>query len=376
MITLKSKKFPGNFKEDGFWAGLYAARSGKVYIGLCSEGGVAAHFYIYDPLSDIYFSTGNMGAGPHNVDPRSWQGGRWCMYNPVTDMLEDLGPVLPRAGIYGLVYEPVKNRLYGVATNGHFVMFDIDKRETFDLGRINQEAKSAARTLVIDDEGNVFGTYVPGRIFKYDTKREKLYDLSVQIPADDDIFPKTISIFKRVMRAGVWDSFGKKMYGIEGATSGLFEYDPFWGNEGRIKVIADLRPENTVGIFKKSHYASLCFAMGSDSTFYYLPIAPFESGEENDGIEFDDWAGEAHLVTYNLDQDIKQDHGRVFTEDGSRVIDWVNRAPSGGGTVGADNTIYFCDFVEERDSEEIAHNVSNIPLRLRLLILQPELIKS
>ncbi len=119
-VVLKSRSFPGNLKEDGFWAGLYAARDGKVYIGLNTEGGGSAQFYIYDPQTDqichradmseflgekgkgvrthakihtrfcedregrIYFATGNMGAGPAAVDPRSWKGGHWCRYDPRT----------------------------------------------------------------------------------------------------------------------------------------------------------------------------------------------------------------------------------------------------------------------------------------------------
>jgi hypothetical protein len=110
-VIFQSRLFPHNLKEDGFWAAIHAGKDGKVYIGLNTEGGGSAQFYIYDPVTDrirhradlseflgekgkaiqthakihtkfcedeqgrIYFATGNMGAGPNEVDPRTWKGG-------------------------------------------------------------------------------------------------------------------------------------------------------------------------------------------------------------------------------------------------------------------------------------------------------------
>ena len=38
----------GSGREDSMWSALYAARSGKLYIGLCTHA-EAAHFYEFDP---------------------------------------------------------------------------------------------------------------------------------------------------------------------------------------------------------------------------------------------------------------------------------------------------------------------------------------
>jgi hypothetical protein len=407
MIILESRSFPNNLKEDGFWAALHAGRDGKVYIGLNTEGGGAAQFYIYDPQTDrirhradmseflgekgkgirthakihtkicedsegrIYFATGNMGAGPPEVDPRTWGGGHWCCYDPRTDTLEDLGLVLPYNGIYGLTIDPVWMRLYGMSAHGHFLIFDLATRTTEDQGRVNYHPRSVARTIVIDDEGNVYGTYLPDRIFKYDVKADRLLDLAIQIPSDPDIFPRTHSIYKRYMRVDVWDKVNKKIYGVEGGTSWLFEYDPKVGKEGMVRKLTQLLPENEPDLLRRAHYATLSFTLGKGRTIYYLPIGPLESPEDNKGVDFYACAGQAHLITYNLQTGQKQDLGRVFVEDGLRVIDFLNGAPSGGATTGPDGTVYFCAFVEEKDPQRVGHTFGRINARFRLLIYRP-----
>lgn len=405
-IILESRSFSKNLKEDGFWAALHAGRDGKVYIGLNTEGGGSAQFYIYDPQTDkmchradmseflgemgkgirthakihtkfvednegrIYFATGNMGAGPSEVDPRSWGGGHWYCYDPRTDTLEDLGLVLPYNGIYGLTIDPVRMKLYGMSTHGHFLIFDIVTKTTVDRGRVNYHPRSVARTLVTDNEGNVFGTYLPDRIFKYDVKADQLLDLSIQIPSDPDVFPRTHSIYKRCMRAGVWDDVNQKIYGVEGGTSWFFEFDPKVDKEGKVRKLAQLLPEDEPDLLRRAHYATLSFTLGKDRAIYYLPIGPLESDKENEGVDFFLRAGQAYMITYNLQTGQKQDLGRVFAEDGLRVIDFLNGAPSGGATTGPDGTIYFCAFVEEKDPQKVGKTFGKINARFRLLIYQ------
>ncbi|MFB3905946.1 MAG: hypothetical protein ACE15E_21070 [Acidobacteriota bacterium] len=119
----------------------------------------------------------------------------------------DLGLIAPQSGVYGLTIDPVRMRLYGTSEQGHFLIFDIAGKTMLDKGRVNRHAPSAARTIVIDDEGNVYGTYCPNRIFKYDVDNDKLLDLSVQIPFDPTAVEQTrISIAKTLMRAGVVSS--------------------------------------------------------------------------------------------------------------------------------------------------------------------------
>ena len=411
-IVLKSVDFPGNHKEDGFWAAIHAGADGKVYVGLNTEGGGHAHFYIYDPETgqmrhredmakllggygkgikthakihtkfcedndgNIYFATGNMGAGPDEVDPMSWEGGRWVKYDPRTDSFEDLGLVAPHRGIYGMAIDKERGLLFGVCREGHFLVHNISTGETIDKGRVCIFASSAARTVVSDDEGNAYGTFHSDRIFKYDAKSGRLLDLSVRLPSDPTVYPVTSSIFNRYMRSGVWDDINKRMYGVEGSTSILFEFDPKAGRDGQIKALERLLPYQASEKVKKGHFATLGLTLGLDRKIYYMPIGSMESERENEkaneGKGFFDWDGQAYLITYDLETGEKQCLGRVYTEDGARIIDKLNGAPSGGATTGPDGTIYFCAFVEEKNPELGGREFANVPVRLRLLIYKPK----
>ncbi|MHC4395960.1 MAG: NHL repeat-containing protein [Planctomycetota bacterium] len=409
-VVLKSVDFAGNHKEDGFWAAIHAGADGKVYIGLNTEGGGHAHFYIYDPVQDkmihradmgkflggsgkgikthakihskicedkegnIYFATGNMGAGPGEVDPMSWEGGHWVKYEPKTDKLEDLGLVAPYRGIYGLAIDKERGLLLGVCRNGHFMVYDIASGQTVDKGRVNLYATTCARVVVSDDEGNAYGTFCPDRMFKYDARSGRVLDLSVRLPSDATIYPRAGSIAKRYMRAGVWDDVNRKMYGVEGGTSILFEYDPKAGEEGQIKALSRLLPYQGSEELRKGHYATLNFALGKDRKIYYLPIgsmSPKDHAKANKRSGFFGWVGQGYLISYNLKIGEKENHGRVYTQDGAKVIGFLNSAPSGGGTTGPDGTIYFCSFVEQKNPELVARYTGSIPGSLKLLIYEP-----
>ena len=410
-IVLKSVDFPGNNKEEGFWGPIHAASDGKVYIALCTEGGGHAHFYIYDPAKDqmihrqdlakflggsgkgirthakvhsairedkdgnLYFVTGNMTGGPDEIDPTSWEGGHWLKYDTKSDTLTDLGLVTPHAGIYGLAIDKERKRLLGVSRNGHFMVYDIPTGKTYDKGRVNMDASVASRMVVSDDLGNAYGTFEPDRIFKYDAATERVLDLHLRLPTDPTIYPRTVSIIKRYMRAGVWDDVNKKMYGVEGCTSILFEYDPKAGDEGQIKVLDRLLPCQSSEEVRKAHYATLSLTIGKDRKIYYMPIGSLDAKDDeraNKGIDFFKWAGQGYLISYDLNTGKKEELGRVYTQDGAMVIDGQMIAPSGAGTTGLDGTIYFCGYVEEKNPEFASRYFGNLPVRLRLLIYKPQ----
>ena len=75
-----------------------------------------------------------------------------------------------------------------------------------DKGRINN-FESICRTLGIDDEGNVYGSFGEGQIFKYDPRTDAIRELSVRVP----IRQKGISLGRdydkseTAWRTVVWD---------------------------------------------------------------------------------------------------------------------------------------------------------------------------
>jgi len=409
-ILLKSVDFPGNHKEDGFWAAIHAAADGRVYIGLNTEGGGHNHFYIYDPAKDkmihradmakvlggyaegikthakihtkicedndgnIYFATGNMGAGPDEVDTMSWEGGYWVKYDPKSDKFEDLGLVAPHRGVYGMAIDKKRGLLLGTGREGHFFVHNIATGKTVDMGRVCLFPGSVARTVVADDEGNAYTTFHPDRIAKYDAETGRVLDLSVRMPSDPTVYPVTSSIFNRYMRSGLWDDINKKLYGVEGSTSILFEFDPKAGKEGRIRRLERLLPCQSSEKIRKAHYASLSLTLGLDRKIYYMPIgsmAPADHEKANGGKDFFRWVGQAYLISYDLKTGKKECLGRVYTEDGAKVMDFLNGAPSGGAATGPDGTIYFCGFVEDKGPAATGMYSTNVSARLKLLIYKP-----
>ena len=49
--VVRHYEFPGNHREESMWSAVYGAKSGKIYIGLCTHA-EAAHFYEFDPATE------------------------------------------------------------------------------------------------------------------------------------------------------------------------------------------------------------------------------------------------------------------------------------------------------------------------------------
>lgn len=401
FVIMKSLAFPGGHMEDGMWTALSAGSDGKVYVGLSTSGN-SAHFYIYDPKKDIirhraniakelgesgkairtsgkihtlfvednegriYFASG--GSGPRPVDPRSFAGGHWFSYNPDTDEIIDLGLVLPRQGLYALVIDKKRNRLYGTTDWGHFVIFDIDKRMTIDKGKVNNRG-NVIRHMVIDDQGIVYGNYDSNKIFRYDPPTDQIEEMSIEIPADKTVLPRKSLNLNYYWRAAIWDEKNKTVYGIDRISSILSRYDPRVGREGEISPLAQLCADPYLGA-RVMPRATLAFTLGKDEKIYYAPVAqPFDYSEDLGYIKSNvtDRRRYSHLVTYDLKTGKRQDQGVIRVEDGQRLLG------AGGATTGPDGTIYFCGAVEVREPERAAGKVGGrIFFELRLIFHQPQ----
>jgi hypothetical protein len=402
FVRMVSRAFPGGHKEDGMWTALSAASDGKIYIGLCTSGN-SAHFYIYDPERDelrhrsdiadeigesgkgirtsskihslfvedndgkIYFATAP--GGPKTVDRRSFAGGHWLRYDPQNDRIEDLGLVLPYQGLYALVIDVNRKRLYGSTDWGHFVIFDINKRITIDKGKVNNRG-NVIRYMVIDDEGIVYGNHDSNKIFRYNPIVDRIEDLAIEIPADKTILPRKSINFNYYWRAAFWDVKSKAIYGIERMSSTLFQYDPKAGSEGEMKSLAQLCADPYLGA-RTMPRATLAFTLGKNEKIYYAPVAqPFDYSSEELGYIKSKQVGRrhySHLVTYDLKTKTRQDHGVIKVEDDQRLLG------VGGATTAPDGTIYFCGAVDVKETRRAAGMVAGkVPFALRLIIHQPK----
>lgn len=416
---MKHHKFVGDHREESMWSALYGAKSGKIYIGLCTHA-EAAHLYEFDPetevmrhLADltslhnergkgintngkihvrmgedqegnIYFAGLNEDTGPESIDPGSYVGAFWYRYNPKSDKVEVLDKISDHFGLLGMVVEPKYNRIYGLAEDGHLYSYDIDGGFTRDLGKVDDW--DICRTIFADDAGNIYGSFPVAQIWKYDPVMDEVIDLpNIRLEYDLRVLPRTMSkpmIDRKVIwRVIEWNPAEKAAYGIIGGNSMLFRYDPHAGEEGEIEYITPL----TAPLYwdnKDSRtipFATLALTISNDQIVYYAPTASgsFDyignSWDVKDEEKFQAQMAGGHfppisyLVSYNLKTRERKSHGLMYTQQNSLVFGL------GGACTGAkDGKIYFVGAIEEKDEQDVVGKVARRwPFSMGLVVYDP-----
>lgn len=413
ICMVETREYPG--RDYYMWDGLYAARNGEVYTGLITEN-VSANFYIYSPSSDknrhaydiaeflgergkgirtsgkihnkpvedhegnIYFVPLNNGSGPRSFDYTSWEGGHWLKYDPKTKELKNLGLVDEGLGCYPLTIDKERECLFGIGFTGYLYRFDINKGVTKNLGRVSNW--DICRDIFCDDQGNVYGCFPVGRIWKYDAQSEKVIDLSLQLPHDPTTYPCQLinPMIDRTYdwRAVEWDPLKKVAYGVTcGSGSILFRFDPDAGREGEITPLAKLCD----GKFLESRrqdipYSTLAFAVDSkNQKVYYAPSArEYTIDKYAETFEFIEDAANwkavsghqrQHLIMYDIKAEKRIDLGMLETKEGYKVFGCE------AASVGPDGTLYICGQVEVNDPGKATSYVGKVPVSLQLIIYNP-----
>jgi hypothetical protein len=285
-------------------------------------------------------------------------------FDPKTGRVEDFGLGVPNEGVNTGAYDPLFNRIYGLThPRGHFVYYDVATRKAVDKGRINNW-ESICRTLGIDDEGYVYGSFGQGQVFRYDPRTDEIRELSVRIP----IRGKGISLGRdydkseTAWRTVVWDRQSRQFYGIDESATILFSFNPRGAGDGEVRRLGQLSIP-ALDDRRDIPYATLSLTLGHDRKLYYGAAAH----------EFD-YAGSAglaasHLITYDLKTEKREDLGEMLLEDGSRVLG-TNAADTG-----PDGTIYMVGAIEVRPRAgqpvEAAGKIEGAYFRLALLIYHP-----
>jgi len=410
----------GKYREESMWSALYAAKSGKIYIGLCTHA-EAAHFYEFDPATknmkhivdltelhnergegintngkihvrmgedgagNIYFAGLNEDTGPEIIDPSSYKGAFWYRYNPSLDKVEILDLISPHFGLLGMVYEPVYKRLYGLAEDGHLYMYDIDKEYTKDLGKVDDW--DICRTIFADDKGNVYGSFPVAQIWKYDPKLDMVIDFpNIRLQYDMRVLPRTMSkpmIDRKVIwRVIEWDPVGEVAYGIIGGNSMLFSYDPDKGAEGEIDYLTSLTAPEYWGAedVRTVPFATLTLTITDDQMIYYAPTgsSSFDyvgtSWDVKDEEEFQAkmsggyFPPVSYLISYDIKAQERRSLGKIVTQEGNLAYGL------GGACTGKkDGKIYFVGAVEEKDESKVVGKVGRRwPFSMGLIAYDPD----
>jgi len=400
-VTVQYRFFTGLPQMDGNWAALKAASDGKVYAGLACHG-CDGHLVFYDSKSDKMVDVGDLtrlcgenglGLGPQSKvhakmgegkDGRiyfathaglwfdyartstqeGYPGAHYMAYDPKTGQVQDFG-IGPRfEGVNTGAYDPKFNRIYGLThPRGHFVYYDVATGAKVDKGRINN-FDSICRTLGIDDEGNVYGSFGGGLIFKYDPRTDSIRELPLQLP----IRQKGISLGRdyekseTAWRVIVWEPETRKFYGVDESATILFSFDPNAGPDGEIQRLGQMsNPE--FAHRRDVPYATLSLTLGHDRKLYYAAA----------GKEFDYGASAglaaSHLITYDLRTEKTEDLGEMHVPDGRPVIG-TNAADTG-----PDGTVYFVGATSVEATaggQNYGGKIGGVPYRLALFIYHPK----
>ena len=402
-VTVDYRIFPGLAEMDGNWAALLAASDGKVYVGLACHG-CSGHLVYFDPKSDRIVDVGDLntltgekdlGLGPQSkihakfgegkdgriyfathggwwfdyarfATPEGYPGSHYMAYDPRLQKVQDFG-VGPRfEGMNTGAYDPRFNRIYGLThPRGHFVYYDVQTGTKVDKGRMNNW-DSICRTLGVDDEGNVYGSFGLGRIYKYSPITDKITELKVQLP----IRQKGISLGRDYdksetsWRVVVWDDIGRRFYGVEESESALFSFEPSRPPESAVKRLGQMAIP-AMADRRDVPYATLSLTLGQDRKLYYA-AAEKEFDYGGSGAA----AKASHLITYDLRTGKMEDMGEMHLADGRPVLG------TNSASTGPDGTIYFVGAIGVKDTPgeggQSAGKIGDTPYRLALFLYHPK----
>jgi hypothetical protein len=382
--------FSDRDKDAQNWNGMYIASNHKIYIGLCTHAD-AANVYEFDidtrtmrhlaNLTEIldergraiwtngkihvrmqeldgyvYFGSFCEDNGPPALDASSYRGPFWFRIRMSDGQVEALSRINSFWGILGQELDKERRILYGLAEDGHLYRYFIDEDYTEDLGRVDNW--DICRTIFMDDTGNVYGSYPPGNIWKYDVEKNRIFDLEylkLPISIDSRTMANPMLDRRAQWRIIEWDPVDKVAYGIIGGNNVLFRFDVHKGQEGEIVSLAklcaplyrDVRPYDIP-------HATLAFTISrKERKAYYIPVT---SGDFDYGAitkeNVQSTPSQSWLTSYDLETGVVKDLGILRGRDNRRAYGM------GAAATDRDGKIWFVGAFEEPDDKYVVRTMS------------------
>jgi hypothetical protein len=199
--------------------GLCVGTDGMIYIG------TGLNEIMQYPISDPVPGRGGIVISLWNdIENRyqKYEGGHLYRFDPSTEenvrieigqpcQLRDLGIPISNDGIYTITASPTRPEIYGLTyPHGHFFVYNIPSSKFIDKGKVyrekvyggpNRSLRSISRSLICDDQGNVYGSGDQQTIFKYDVAKEEIIALKVKIP---HIYIAAVETFVKDSNGLIW----------------------------------------------------------------------------------------------------------------------------------------------------------------------------
>lgn len=370
--------------DSAYW-GLGTSASGSIYFALCThQPGKSSRFFFHNPrgkkitflfsLADhirteseslpqgkvhtpifegknnlLYFGT--HFAYPYGKpQPVNYEGGHMISYDPKKNIATDLGIALSEEGILSLVMDKERMFLYMLTAPAFcFVSYDIYHKEFHNFGQVTKNG-SICRTLTLDDNGNVYGSFEKNKIFRFNQATSILEYPKTTLPTSTEKIQEwggktrggINNIGRNIWRTALWNNNTKTIYGIHGGTSKLFAFNP---NLETIKEL-DFMGADIYRNHPEMIYPTLSLAQHKNVLFY-APASGFFDYARSEKVK--DYT---HMVSYNIFKRKRIDHGEIMDEKGRRVFGVA------GSIMDAYGKFYLLGAVEVKANE--AYNKQNM----------------
>ncbi len=136
------------------------------------------------PDGRIYLGTGHRysDAMPSYVY-LDYEGGRLIEYDPASDCATDLGVRIANEGTFCMAVDAERGRVYGVTyPSNRFWTYDVESGRGTDKGHIGPHQ---SHSIAVDAQGNVWGSYGYGRLFKYDLAQDRVSKTHITLPGEN-----------------------------------------------------------------------------------------------------------------------------------------------------------------------------------------------
>ena len=392
IVPVRHYIFSKTDRDAHFWSAIYIASNNKVYVGTSTHAS-AASVYEFDIATStmrhlanltvlldelgkgiwtngkihvkmqeldgyVYFSSFCEDNGPPAIDAGSYNGAFWFRINMETGKVEALARVSSLWGTTGQAMDKNRRIIYGLDEIGHLRRYFIDENYTEDLGRVDDW--DVCRTIFTDEAGNVYGSYPPGLIWKFDAEKKRILNLEflrLPITIDSRSMANPMLDRRAQWRIIEWDPVDKVAYGIIGGSNLLFKFDVNKGPEGEIIPLAQMcAPAYRGGNPFDVPHATLAMTINQkDRKIYYIPVTRGDfdydlvsteigiTGKKAVSSQANRRGSYSFLVTYDLKTGVREDVGILVPTDGSYA-----RGMEGAAT-DKDGKVWFVGSFEQSD---------------------------
>lgn len=337
--------------DSAYW-GLGFSTSGIIYLALCThQPGKTAAFFTYNPktgklnklfslidhieVANTSIQQGKIHTpifegqdglcyfGTHFAYPYgkpqtvTYEGGHLVSYDLTKNKVNDLGIALPKEGILSLLMDRERMFMYMLtAPSFNFITYDIYNKKYTNYGRVTDKG-SICRSLVIDDDGNVYGSFEKDRIFQFNQSKSSLEYLSVALSLRKEKIQEwkgksrggVNRIGRNLWRSALWNNTTKLIYGIHAGQSTLFAFNP---KSEKVQELVFMGADTD-----KNHpemiYPTLSLAQYRDVLFY-APASGFFDYARSEAIK-----KHTHLISYDILKLKRLDYGEIRGE-GNRGV--------------------------------------------------------